>query len=79
MIFVIGHLIKLRFNPAGQPIGPTAATFSTNIGRIVKTHVPPTYNSWKKVPQHLKEDVWKHVLVSVCPFLIGDLQCIDVM
>ena len=66
---------SVTFGINGQPISENASQLSSFIGRTVKSIVAPTYDTWKSVPRNLKEEVWKHVTVSVCSFHVFNSHC----
>ncbi|TXG70064.1 hypothetical protein EZV62_004999 [Acer yangbiense] len=49
----------IPFNNLGQPIGKTSVPLSTSYGAVVTQLVPITYESWPKVPDVLKNSLWK--------------------
>lgn len=65
---IIATRITVTVTPNGQIIGENAAKLSTTVGRVVKTHMSPTYGRWTEVPDELKERVWCIVSVSAFAF-----------
>ena len=55
---------KVEINALGAPISKNAGKVSSRIGKLVRIHVPISYESWDKVPSKYKADVWKELLVS---------------
>ncbi|RZC65075.1 hypothetical protein C5167_008775 [Papaver somniferum] len=56
----VAHLLPFEFNALGQPIGDSKA-YSTKVGVNAKSIVSPSYETWRKVPPELKEEVWRAI------------------
>lgn len=54
-------LIEVKFNTKGQPIGPGSVSLSSFLGPLVREIVPVTIVDWRKVPERMKEILWKSV------------------
>lgn len=54
---------QVDWNEHGQPVGHSAAQFSTQIGVIVRKLVPVTLSRWSHLPEQLEDDLWTHVQV----------------
>ena len=54
---------KVDINTYGAPISKNTGKISNRISKLVRIHVPISYESWDKVPQKYKDDVWAELLV----------------
>ena len=55
---------KVEVNTYGVPISNNAGKIGSRLGKLVRIHVPISYESWDKVPKKFKDDVWNELLVS---------------
>lgn len=53
----IGEREKVHYNSKGQPIGSARPTLASYKGLLARTMVKITYESWHKVPKHLKDNM----------------------
>lgn len=51
-------------NSYGVPISENAGRIGSRVGKLIRIHVPISYERWDKVPQKYKDDVWNELLVS---------------
>ncbi|KAL5731629.1 hypothetical protein ACHQM5_004338 [Ranunculus cassubicifolius] len=59
----------VEFNDLGKAIGPHAAKYSTQLGKMTRQHCPPIYSKWPEVPTDDKDEMWKGVVVSIRPLV----------
>ncbi|RZC63076.1 hypothetical protein C5167_024822 [Papaver somniferum] len=52
------------FDKYGRPCDVGSEVFATDIGRIVRVHCPPAIESWTKVPNSMKENIWKDIVMK---------------
>ncbi|TYK08115.1 hypothetical protein E5676_scaffold265G002840 [Cucumis melo var. makuwa] len=50
--------LSIQFNEHGQPVGATSKKMQSYIGVCVRQQIPITYNSWKEVPNELKDKIY---------------------
>ena len=55
---------EVQFDSKGRPIGKEAAELQSYVGVLAREKVRITYDSWKKVPGDVKENIWEAVNVS---------------
>ena len=55
--------VKLHVNKYNQLVGEGSNKFKSNLGKLVRTHIPITYHDWRVVPDAYKEDVWNDAMV----------------
>ncbi|XP_026457058.1 uncharacterized protein LOC113357811 isoform X1 [Papaver somniferum] len=55
--------IPIIFDKYGRPCDVGSEEFVTDIGRILRAHCPPAIDSWKIVPNSIKENIWKAVVI----------------
>ncbi|KAI3957983.1 hypothetical protein MKW98_020625, partial [Papaver atlanticum] len=55
--------IPIIFDKYGRPCDAGSEEFVTDIGRILRAHCPPAIESWKIVPNSIKENIWKDVVI----------------
>ncbi|KAL4032983.1 hypothetical protein IC575_006066 [Cucumis melo] len=53
-----GQKLPIQFNEHGQPVGATSKKMQSYIGVCVRQQIPITYNSWKEVPNELKDKIY---------------------
>ncbi|KAA0065358.1 transposase [Cucumis melo var. makuwa] len=53
-----GQKLPIQFNEHGQPVGATSKKMQSYIGVCVWQQIPITYNSWKEVPNELKDKIY---------------------
>ncbi|KAL0548752.1 hypothetical protein IC582_013220 [Cucumis melo] len=53
-----GQKLLIQFNEHGQPVGATSKKMQSYIGVCVRQQIPITYNSWKEVPNELKDKIY---------------------
>ncbi|KAL4013374.1 hypothetical protein IC575_025541 [Cucumis melo] len=53
-----GQKLPIQFNEHGQPVGATSKKMKSYIGMCVRQQIPITYNSWKEVPNELKDKIY---------------------
>ena len=53
-----GQKLPIQFNEHGQPVGATSKKMQSCIGVCVRQQIPITYNSWKEVPNELKDKIY---------------------
>ena len=60
------HGVKqsVKFNEYGQPVGEKASELQSFIGVLAREKVNINYNSWKQVPNEVKNMIWESVNVS---------------
>lgn len=56
----------LKYNSKGQAIGKASQKLSTFLGALSRTLVPIIFETWFKVPEELKDEIWSHVKVYKC-------------
>ncbi|KAI3863353.1 hypothetical protein MKX03_023293 [Papaver bracteatum] len=56
--------IPIIFDKYGRPCDVGSEDFTVDIGRIVKARCRPAIESWKIVPDSIKENIWKDIVVS---------------
>ncbi|KAI3916508.1 hypothetical protein MKW92_007579 [Papaver armeniacum] len=56
--------IPIIFDKYGRPCDVGSEDFTLDIGRIVKAHCRPAIESWKIVPDSIKENIWKDIVVK---------------
>ena len=56
---------KVAINAYGVPVSKNAGKIGSRIGKLVRMHVPISYESWDKVPPKIKNDVWVALSVSI--------------
>ncbi|XP_026388858.1 uncharacterized protein LOC113283735 [Papaver somniferum] len=56
--------IPIIFDKYGRPCDVGSEDFTVDIGRIVKAHCRPAIESWKIVPDSIKENIWKDIVVK---------------
>ncbi|XP_026457054.1 uncharacterized protein LOC113357808 [Papaver somniferum] len=56
--------IPIIFDKYGRPCDVGSEDFTVDIGRIVKAHCRPAIESWKIVPDSIKEIIWKDIVVK---------------
>ncbi|XP_026388853.1 uncharacterized protein LOC113283732 [Papaver somniferum] len=54
--------IPIIFDKYGRPCDFESEEFATDIGRMVRAHCRPAFESWKKVPFSMKDNIWKDVV-----------------
>ncbi|XP_026450366.1 uncharacterized protein LOC113350444 [Papaver somniferum] len=59
-----GKRIPIIFDKYGRPCDVGSEEFASDIGKIVRVHCPPAIESWTKVPNSMKENIWKDVIVK---------------
>ncbi|KAI3915758.1 hypothetical protein MKW92_033187 [Papaver armeniacum] len=52
------------FDKYGRPCDVGSEVFATDIGRIVRAHCRPAIESWTKVPNSIKDDIWKDIVIK---------------
>ena len=55
---------KVETNAYGVPVSDNAGKIGSRLGKLVRIHVPISYESWDKVPNKCKDDVWAELRVS---------------
>lgn len=65
----------VEWNERGQPVGEVSKRFSSTIGVIVREQVPINIETWHKVTDGAKNNLWKllmviHVILFVLCFLL---------
>ncbi|KAI3915752.1 hypothetical protein MKW92_033181 [Papaver armeniacum] len=55
--------IPIIFDKYGRPCDVGSEEFVTDIGRILRAHCPPAIESWKIVPNSIKENIWKDIVI----------------
>ncbi|KAL0551838.1 hypothetical protein IC582_010927 [Cucumis melo] len=58
-----GQKLPIQFNEHGQPVGATSKKQSY-IGVCVRQQIPITYNSWKEIPNELKDKIYDCISMS---------------
>ncbi|KAL0561464.1 hypothetical protein IC582_001892 [Cucumis melo] len=53
-----GQKLLIQFNEHGQPVGATSKKMQSYIGVCVQQQIPITCNSWKEVPNELKDKIY---------------------
>ncbi|KAA0058413.1 transposase [Cucumis melo var. makuwa] len=56
--------LSIQFNEHGQPVGATSKKMQSYIGVCVRQQIPITYNSWKEVPNELKDKIYDCISMS---------------
>uniref|UniRef100_A0A9I9E8V7 Uncharacterized protein n=1 Tax=Cucumis melo TaxID=3656 RepID=A0A9I9E8V7_CUCME len=56
--------LSIQFNDHGQPVGATSKKMQSYIGVCVRQQIPITYNSWKEVPNELKDKIYDCISMS---------------
>ncbi|KAA0041989.1 transposase [Cucumis melo var. makuwa] len=59
-----GQKLLIQFNEHGQPVGATSKKIQSYIGVCVQQQIPITYNSWKEVPNELKDKIYDCISMS---------------
>ncbi|KAL0550130.1 hypothetical protein IC582_014630 [Cucumis melo] len=59
-----GQKLSIQFNEHGKPVGATSKKMQSYIGVCVRQQIPITYNSWKEVPNELKDKIYDCILMS---------------
>ncbi|KAL0536791.1 hypothetical protein IC582_025752 [Cucumis melo] len=59
-----GQKLPIQFNEHGQPVGATSKKMQSYIGVCVRQQIPITYNSWKEVPNELKDKIYDCIPMS---------------
>jgi S-ribosylhomocysteine lyase LuxS involved in autoinducer biosynthesis len=54
----------IEFDPLGMPTGSNMNVFQAVLSYVVRETLGYTVHSWKKVPQIVKEAMWKDVKVQ---------------
>ncbi|RZC55867.1 hypothetical protein C5167_014730 [Papaver somniferum] len=52
------------FDKYGRPCDVGSEVFATDIGRIVRAHCPPAIESWTKVPNSMKDNIWRDIVIK---------------
>ncbi|XP_073301910.1 uncharacterized protein [Primulina huaijiensis] len=52
---------NVRFNKLGQPVGEFAGEMQSYIGVLVREKVKISYQTWKMVPNDVKDLIWESV------------------
>ncbi|KAI3863350.1 hypothetical protein MKX03_023290 [Papaver bracteatum] len=52
------------FDKYGRPCDVGSEVFATDIGRIVRAHCRPAIESWTKVPNSVKDNIWKDIVIK---------------
>uniref|UniRef100_A0A9I9E2F9 Uncharacterized protein n=1 Tax=Cucumis melo TaxID=3656 RepID=A0A9I9E2F9_CUCME len=53
-----GQNLPIQFNEHRQPVGATSKKMQSYISACVRQQIPITYNSWKEVPNELKDKIY---------------------
>ncbi|KAA0055184.1 hypothetical protein E6C27_scaffold80G00160 [Cucumis melo var. makuwa] len=53
-----GQKLPIQFNEHRQPVGATSKKMQSYISACVRQQIPITYNSWKEVPNELKDKIY---------------------
>ncbi|KAL0540272.1 hypothetical protein IC582_024506 [Cucumis melo] len=56
--------LPIQFNEHGQPVEATSKKMQSYIGVCVRQQIPITYNSWKEVPNELKDTIYDCISMS---------------
>ncbi|KAL4021028.1 hypothetical protein IC575_019817 [Cucumis melo] len=59
-----GQKLPIQFNEHEQPVGATSKKMQSYIGVCVRQQTPITYNSWKEVPNELKDKIYDCISMS---------------
>ncbi|KAL0544322.1 hypothetical protein IC582_019435 [Cucumis melo] len=59
-----GQKLPIQFNEHGQPVGATSKRMQSYIGVCIQQQIPITYNSWKEVPNKLKDKIYDCISMS---------------
>ncbi|KAL0559505.1 hypothetical protein IC582_004118 [Cucumis melo] len=59
-----GQKLPIQFNEHRQPVGATSKKMQSYIGVCVRQQIPITYNSWKEVPNELKDKIYDCISMS---------------
>ncbi|KAL0534200.1 hypothetical protein IC582_028488 [Cucumis melo] len=59
-----GQKLLIQFNEHEQPVGATSKKMQSYIGVCVRQQIPITYNSWKDVPNELKDKIYDCISMS---------------
>ncbi|KAL4021675.1 hypothetical protein IC575_020481 [Cucumis melo] len=59
-----GQKLPIQFNEHGKPVGATSKKMQSYIGVCVRQQIPITYNSWKEVPNELKDKIYDCISMS---------------
>ncbi|KAL4026760.1 hypothetical protein IC575_015201 [Cucumis melo] len=59
-----GQKLSIQFNEHGKLVGATSKKMQSYIGVCVQQQIPITYNSWKEVPNELKDKIYDCILMS---------------
>ncbi|KAL4021080.1 hypothetical protein IC575_019869 [Cucumis melo] len=59
-----GQKLSIQFNEHGQPVGATSKRMQSYIGVCIQQQIPITYNSWKEVPNKLKDKIYDCISMS---------------
>ncbi|XP_026388865.1 uncharacterized protein LOC113283741 [Papaver somniferum] len=54
--------IPIIFDKYGRPCDVGSEKFVTDIGRLVRAHCRPAIESWKIVPNSMKDNIWKDIV-----------------
>lgn len=63
---VKGIKLQVDFNKYGQPVGKIASEMQSYIGLLTRDHVKVNFETWRSVPDSVKDLIWEAVNVSVC-------------
>lgn len=56
---------EVEFNHLGQPIGKVGTQLQSFIGVLAREKVKITYETWRSVPDSVREDIWQSVNVRI--------------
>ncbi|KAL0551664.1 hypothetical protein IC582_010753 [Cucumis melo] len=59
-----GQKLPIQFNEHEQPVGATSKKMQSYIGVCVRQQIHITYNSWKEVPNELKDKIYDCISMS---------------
>ncbi|XP_050942237.1 uncharacterized protein LOC127149901 [Cucumis melo] len=59
-----GQNLPIQFNEHRQPVGATSKKMQSYISACVRQQIPITYNSWKEVPNELKDKIYDCISMS---------------
>ncbi|XP_026388851.1 uncharacterized protein LOC113283731 [Papaver somniferum] len=54
--------IPITFDKYGRPCDVGSEEFATDIGKIVRAFCRPAIESWRKVPDSMKENIWINII-----------------
>ncbi|KAI3915755.1 hypothetical protein MKW92_033184 [Papaver armeniacum] len=54
--------IPIKFDKYGRPCDVGSVAFATYVGKIVRACCRPAIESWRKVPNSVKDNIWKNVI-----------------